>query len=191
MVRKCSRRSIVSAASLCNWRIYQLSRSKINLLVKKMLLIGSLLASAISDRIGRIVGVRLVHHTEPIAILGLKDDALHEFTQHYIGHDITTGVDIVSELSSSVLGAGSFSQRSFPGAEASAKLAALGAPQIHYLSCDPSTLARDLAVLTGSAKKPSGVAECSARYEIAEMHLFDLFPQTFHIETLVRLRRAP
>jgi 23S rRNA (uracil1939-C5)-methyltransferase len=77
------------------------------------------------------------------------------------------------------------------GAEASAKLAALGAPQIHYLSCDPSTLARDLAVLTGSAKKPSGVAECSARYEIAEMHLFDLFPQTFHIETLVRLRRAP
>jgi 23S rRNA (uracil1939-C5)-methyltransferase len=77
------------------------------------------------------------------------------------------------------------------GAEASAKLAALGAPQIHYLSCDPSTLARDLAVLTGSPKKPSGVAEGSARYEIAEMHLFDLFPQTFHIETLVRLRRAP
>jgi len=31
----------------------------------------------------------------------------------------------------------------------------------------------------------------SERYEIAEMHLFDLFPQTFHIETLVRLRKAP
>jgi NosR/NirI family transcriptional regulator, nitrous oxide reductase regulator len=77
------------------------------------------------DLNGRIVGVRLVHHTEPIAILGLKDDALHEFTQHYIGHDITTGVDIVSELSSSVLGAGSFSQRSFPGAEAAAKVDAV------------------------------------------------------------------
>ena len=29
------------------------------------------------------------------------------------------------------------------------------------------------------------------RYEITDMHQFDLFPQTYHIETLVRLRRAP
>jgi NosR/NirI family transcriptional regulator, nitrous oxide reductase regulator len=77
------------------------------------------------DLKGRIVGVRLVHHTEPIAILGLKDDALHAFTQHYIGHDATIGVDIVSELSSSVLGTGGFSQRSFPGAEAAAKVDAV------------------------------------------------------------------
>jgi 23S rRNA (uracil1939-C5)-methyltransferase len=77
------------------------------------------------------------------------------------------------------------------GAEAAAKLAALGAPEIAYLSCDPSTLARDLAVLTGSSKKTSVDAAAAIRYEISEMHLFDLFPQTFHIETLVRLRRAP
>jgi 23S rRNA (uracil1939-C5)-methyltransferase len=81
--------------------------------------------------------------------------------------------------------------RSGLGAEASAKLAALGAPEIVYLSCDPSTLARDLAVLTGSAKKSDGSVGDGVCYEIAEMHLFDLFPQTFHIETLVRLRRAP
>jgi 23S rRNA (uracil1939-C5)-methyltransferase len=80
--------------------------------------------------------------------------------------------------------------RSGLGVEAAAKLAALGAAEIAYLSCDPSTLARDLAVLTGS--KRSGVPENNAiRYEITEMHLFDLFPQTYHIETLVRLRRAP
>jgi 23S rRNA (uracil1939-C5)-methyltransferase len=81
--------------------------------------------------------------------------------------------------------------RSGLGAEAAAKLAALGAPEIAYLSCDPSTLARDLAVLTGSSKKTSMEAAPAIRYEISEMHLFDLFPQTFHIETLVRLRRAP
>ena len=80
--------------------------------------------------------------------------------------------------------------RSGLGAEAAAKLAALGAPEIAYLSCDPSTLARDLAVLTGSAKKGQ-VDTPKTRYEIVEMHLFDLFPQTYHIETLVRLRRAP
>src|SRR5580693_4170399 len=77
------------------------------------------------------------------------------------------------------------------GAGAAAALAALGAPEIAYLSCDPSTLARDLAVLTGSAKKKDGDVTPAVRYEISEMHLFDLFPQTFHIETLVRLRRAP
>lgn len=76
------------------------------------------------------------------------------------------------------------------GAQTAAKLAELGASEIAYLSCDPSTLARDLAVLTNSARRPKEIAAPSTRYELSEMHLFDLFPQTFHIETLVRLRRA-
>jgi 23S rRNA (uracil1939-C5)-methyltransferase len=77
------------------------------------------------------------------------------------------------------------------GVEAARMLAELGAQEIVYLSCDPSTLARDLAVLTNSARKPKGTEGPSIRYQITDMHLFDLFPQTFHIETLVRLRRAP
>ncbi len=75
------------------------------------------------------------------------------------------------------------------GAQAAEKLAELGASEIVYLSCDPSTLARDLAVLTSSPRKPKEIAGPKMRYEITEMHLFDLFPQTFHIETLVRLKR--
>lgn len=74
------------------------------------------------------------------------------------------------------------------GAETAARLANLGAPEIVYLSCDPSTLARDLAVLTHSERKPNTEIAPAHRYGITEMHLFDLFPQTFHIETLVRLR---
>jgi 23S rRNA (uracil1939-C5)-methyltransferase len=77
------------------------------------------------------------------------------------------------------------------GAEAAQKLAGLGVAEIIYLSCDPSTLARDLAVLTGSPRMPKEISAPSVRYEIAEMHLFDLFPQTFHIEALVKLRRIP
>jgi 23S rRNA (uracil1939-C5)-methyltransferase len=77
------------------------------------------------------------------------------------------------------------------GAEPARRLAELGAQEIAYLSCDPATLARDLSVLTNSARKPKEIMAPSVRYEIAEMHLFDLFPQTFHIETLVRLRRTP
>ena len=77
------------------------------------------------------------------------------------------------------------------GARPAEKLAELGAREIAYLSCDPSTLARDLAVLTNSPRKPKETAGPKIRYEITEMHLFDLFPQTFHIETLVRLKRVP
>jgi len=77
------------------------------------------------------------------------------------------------------------------GTEVAELLLKLGAPQIAYLSCDPATLARDLAVLTGLSKAEAPHQESVARYEIAEVHLFDLFPQTYHIETLVRLRHGP
>jgi len=45
-----------------------------------------------------------------------------------------------------------------------------------YVSCEPSTLARDLARLTGSG------------YVISDMELFDMFPQTFHSEALVVMK---
>lgn len=76
------------------------------------------------------------------------------------------------------------------GAETAARLAGLGAAEVVYLSCDPSTLARDLAVLTNSPRRPKEIVAPSARYELSEVHFFDLFPQTFHIETLVRLGRV-
>ncbi|MBI3404175.1 MAG: class I SAM-dependent RNA methyltransferase [Acidobacteria bacterium] len=59
------------------------------------------------------------------------------------------------------------------------RLIALHAAEIRYVSCDPATLARDLAAFTASG------------YSIAEIHWFDLFPQTFHIESYVRLVRNP
>lgn len=64
------------------------------------------------------------------------------------------------------------------GPEATAELARIGAPTIIYVSCDPATLARDLRSLTG------------ASYVIDRIALADLFPQTFHLETVVELRRA-
>ena len=56
-------------------------------------------------------------------------------------------------------------------------LAGLGAQRVRYVSCDPATLARDLSPLL------------AAGYRIEEAHLFDLFPQTFHIESVMLLTR--
>jgi 23S rRNA (uracil1939-C5)-methyltransferase len=54
--------------------------------------------------------------------------------------------------------------------------------RINYLSCDPATLARDLAALVGGQENPGP-------YEIRDINLFDIFPQTYHMEVLVRLKR--
>ncbi len=75
------------------------------------------------------------------------------------------------------------------GQSSAQKLADLGPAEIAYLSCDPSTLARDLAVLLQTPRKPAELPAPAHKYEIASVDFFDLFPQTFHIETLVRLRR--
>ena len=47
--------------------------------------------------------------------------------------------------------------------------------QISYVSCDPATLARDLKKLM------------AAGYAIDSLAAFDMFPQTHHVETVIRL----
>ena len=79
--------------------------------------------------------------------------------------------------------------RSGLGQAAAQKLADLGPHEIVYLSCDPATLARDLAIFLQTPRRPSELPKPAHAYEIAAVDFFDLFPQTFHIETLVRLRR--
>jgi 23S rRNA (uracil1939-C5)-methyltransferase len=64
------------------------------------------------------------------------------------------------------------------GAEICALLVEIAAPAMVYVSCDPATLARDLRALVFSG------------YAIQSITLADLFPQTFHLETVVHLQRA-
>jgi 23S rRNA (uracil1939-C5)-methyltransferase len=64
------------------------------------------------------------------------------------------------------------------GMETTSLLAGVGAATMVYVSCDPATLARDLRALI------------EAGYAIDSMTLADLFPQTFHLESVVDLRRC-
>lgn len=62
------------------------------------------------------------------------------------------------------------------GKQVVAQLVRLAPPRLTIVSCDPATLARDVAALTG--------------YRIEHLILADLFPQTYHLETIAHLVRA-
>lgn len=63
------------------------------------------------------------------------------------------------------------------GAEVCELLGRVGAKEMVYVSCDPVTLGRDLKAMVDFG------------YRINKLHLVDMFPQTFHQETVVVLRR--
>jgi 23S rRNA (uracil1939-C5)-methyltransferase len=67
--------------------------------------------------------------------------------------------------------------RSGLGERVARMVATLGAPRVVYVSCDPATLARDL------------VPMLAAGYRLEQVHLVDLFPQTYHLESVVHLVR--
>jgi 23S rRNA (uracil1939-C5)-methyltransferase len=67
--------------------------------------------------------------------------------------------------------------RTGAGREVCELLSRIAAPSIVYVSCSPETLPADLATLA------------AAGYTVDELHLFDLFPQTTHIETVAILTR--
>ena len=64
------------------------------------------------------------------------------------------------------------------GKQVVGELSRIRAPRLTIVSCDPATLARDMRAL---------IAE---NYRIEKITLIDLFPQTFHLETVVELSAA-
>jgi 23S rRNA (uracil1939-C5)-methyltransferase len=59
------------------------------------------------------------------------------------------------------------------------RLLALQSPRLIIVSCDPATLARDLAALAGGG------------YSLVRLALVDLFPRTCHMEAVAELAPRP
>jgi 23S rRNA (uracil1939-C5)-methyltransferase len=64
------------------------------------------------------------------------------------------------------------------GRTALKQICRLQSPRILYLSCDPTTLARDLKFLLQHG------------YQLGRIQPFDLLPQTYHLEALVELQKV-
>jgi 23S rRNA (uracil1939-C5)-methyltransferase len=63
------------------------------------------------------------------------------------------------------------------GAEAAGEIASLSPETIIYVSCDPATLSRDLALI------------CDRGYRVTRSQPVDMFPQTYHLESVTELKR--
>jgi 23S rRNA (uracil1939-C5)-methyltransferase len=63
------------------------------------------------------------------------------------------------------------------GEQPARALGRMTVPRVTYVSCDPATLARDLRILL------------EFNFRVEQAHLVDMFPQTFHMETVLHLAR--
>ena len=63
------------------------------------------------------------------------------------------------------------------GEKAAKALCRMSASHVIYVSCDPATLSRDARVLLESG------------FRVVQTHLVDMFPQTYHMETVLHLAR--
>lgn len=63
------------------------------------------------------------------------------------------------------------------GEKVARALGRMNTSRVTYVSCDPATLARDMKILLESG------------FRVESVHLVDLFPQTFHMESVVHLVR--
>ena len=123
-----------------------------------------LFAVKLAERFGKVTAVES-------SSSGLRDLA-HNFTQAAVNANVEDYLTGVQETPDFIL---ADPPRAGLGKLVVKELARIHAPRLTIVSCDPATLARDLQALLVS------------NYRIEKITLVDLFPQTFHLETVVEL----
>jgi 23S rRNA (uracil1939-C5)-methyltransferase len=123
-----------------------------------------LFAVKLAERFGKVTAVESSSSS-------LRDLA-HNFTQTALNANVEDYLTGVEETPDFIL---ADPPRAGLGKLVVKELARIHAPRLTIVSCDPATLARDLQALLVS------------NYRIEKITLVDLFPQTFHLETVVEL----
>ncbi len=128
-----------------------------------------------SARAKKIVGVELI--AEAIA------DARENAAMNQIGHSHFTTGDVIDICDDAF-----FAEHGHPDViitdppragmheKLTRKILDINAPLVVYVSCNPATQARDLAIL-------------DEKYEVTRVQPVDMFPHTHHIENVVQLKR--
>ena len=131
--------------------------------------IGQIMAEAGSKK---VIGIELIEEAVVAANENAKRNHLENCT--FLAGDVLKMVDELKERPDLII---VDPPRDGIHPKAIGKIIAFGAPEIVYVSCKPTSLARDLEIFQQEG------------YQVERVKLMDMFPRTVHIETVCLLSR--
>ncbi len=131
------------------------------------------IAQVLAPAVKKVVGVEIVE--EAVEAARENAEANHLTNCEFLAGDVLTVLDKVSERPDVIV---LDPPRDGVHPRALPKILGYGAERMLYISCKPTSLARDLAVMTKFG------------YHAERLACVDLFPGTVHVETVVLLRRS-
>lgn len=131
--------------------------------------IGQIMAEAGSKK---VIGIELIEEAVVAANENAKRNHLENCT--FLAGDVLKMVDELKERPDLII---VDPPRDGIHPKAIGKIIAFGAPEIVYVSCKPTSLARDLEIFQQEG------------YQVERVKLMDMFPRTVHVETVVLLSR--
>lgn len=129
--------------------------------------IGQIMAEAGSKK---VIGIELIEEAVVAANENAKRNHLENCT--FLAGDVLKMVDELKERPDLII---VDPPRDGIHPKAIGKIIAFGAPEIVYVSCKPTSLARDLEIFQQEG------------YRVERVKLMDMFPRTVHVETVVLL----
>lgn len=129
--------------------------------------IGQIMAEAGSKK---VIGIELIEEAVVAANENAKRNHLENCT--FLAGDVLKMVDELEERPDLII---VDPPRDGIHPKAIGKIIAFGAPEIVYVSCKPTSLARDLEIFQQEG------------YQVERVKLMDMFPRTVHVETVVML----
>lgn len=131
--------------------------------------IGQIMAEAGSKK---VIGIELIEEAVVAANENAKRNHLENCT--FLAGDVLKMVDELEERPDLII---VDPPRDGIHPKAIGKIIAFGAPEIVYVSCKPTSLARDLEIFQQEG------------YQVERVKLMDMFPRTIHVETVVLLSK--
>ena len=131
--------------------------------------IGQIMAEAGSKK---VIGIELIEEAVVAANENAKRNHLENCT--FLAGDVLKMVDELEERPDLII---VDPPRDGIHPKAIGKIIAFGAPEIVYVSCKPTSLARDLEIFQQEG------------YQVERVKLMDMFPRTVHVETVVLLSK--
>lgn len=131
------------------------------------------IAQMLSPVAKKVIGVEIIEEAVEAAKENVQLNGLHNC--EFIAGDVLKVIDSIEEKPDYIV---LDPPRDGINPKALEKIIRYNVPQMVYISCKPTSLARDLEVLQARG------------YEVKKICCVDMFPSTFHVETVVLLSKG-